>query len=193
MKSVLVTGGATVTFVALLQLTLNEKFISALKKNNFDKLVVQYGTQPTGESLFLSLINKLTDEDYKKSQLGQLYNIKLKDGFLIQGLSFDTDFVKNYTSKVDLVISHGGTGSILDTLRAGKKLVVVVNDTLADNHQLELTEKFAEREVLGYCRKNTVEELIDQVNQAESREFKRLAPSKGRIIQDVILNNIIKS
>ena len=40
-----------------------------------------------------------------------------------------------------LVISHAGAGSILESLEANKKLIVVINENLMDNHQLELGKK----------------------------------------------------
>merc|ERR1712096_56405 len=38
----------------------------------------------------------------------------------------------------DLVISHAGAGSVLEALEARKLLLVVINDSLMDNHQMEL-------------------------------------------------------
>ncbi|RZC11516.1 UDP-N-acetylglucosamine transferase subunit ALG13-like [Glycine soja] len=43
-----------------------------------------------------------------------------------------------------------GSGSIFETLRLGKPLVVVVNQDLMDNHQSELAEELADRKHL-YC------------------------------------------
>ncbi|GMG15312.1 unnamed protein product [Phytophthora fragariaefolia] len=48
----------------------------------------------------------------------------------------------------DLVISHVGAGSIMDGLALKKKLVVVVNTALMDNHQTELAEAMADQK---YC------------------------------------------
>ena len=39
-----------------------------------------------------------------------------------------------------MVVSHAGAGSVFEALRADKSLLVVVNDTLAGNHQEELAE-----------------------------------------------------
>lgn len=47
-----------------------------------------------------------------------------------------------------LVVSHAGAGSIFETLRAGRPLMVVINTALADNHQLELAGAMADR---GHC------------------------------------------
>ena len=44
-----------------------------------------------------------------------------------------------------------GSGSILETLKAKKPLIVVVNEKLMDNHQFELAEAFQKLNNLYYC------------------------------------------
>lgn len=51
----------------------------------------------------------------------------------------------------DVVVSHAGAGSVFEAVRAGKPLVVVVNDTLQGNHQVELAEAMASRGCLKHC------------------------------------------
>ena len=53
------------------------------------------------------------------------------------------DFLQD-VSDADLVISHAGAGTCIEVLQAGKTLAVIVNDSLMDNHQVELAEKLAE-------------------------------------------------
>ena len=48
----------------------------------------------------------------------------------------------------DLIVSHAGSGSILESLSLGKRLVVVVNESLMDNHQAELAN---ELDTQGLC------------------------------------------
>ncbi|EKX37417.1 hypothetical protein GUITHDRAFT_43756, partial [Guillardia theta CCMP2712] len=45
----------------------------------------------------------------------------------------------------DLIVSHAGAGSVMESLRMGKKLVVVANQALMDNHQMELADAMAAR------------------------------------------------
>lgn len=47
----------------------------------------------------------------------------------------------------DVVVTHAGSGSVLEALRAGKKVVAVINEALMHNHQKELAD---ELERLGY-------------------------------------------
>ncbi len=49
--------------------------------------------------------------------------------------------LKEYIEKADLVIIHAGAGTIIEALRCRKRLIVVVNSRLMDNHQLEIAEK----------------------------------------------------
>ena len=57
-----------------------------------------------------------------------------------------------------------GSGSIFETLRLGKPLVVVVNEDLMDNHQVELAEELAERKHLFCARPQTLHKTLASMN-----------------------------
>ncbi|MCD7453283.1 hypothetical protein HAX54_020362 [Datura stramonium] len=68
--------------------------------------------------------------------------------------------IADYLKEASLVISHAGSGSIFETLRLGKPLIVVVNEDLMDNNQSELAEELAERKHLFCARPQTSYETI---------------------------------
>jgi hypothetical protein len=58
---------------------------------------------------------------------------------LLSARYFDfTPSLAQHVAAASLVISHAGSGSIFESLSAGKALVVVPNPLLMDNHQAEL-------------------------------------------------------
>ena len=56
-----------------------------------------------------------------------------------------TKEIESYILKSDLVISHGGTGSILGLISLNKQFIAVANTSLSDNHQEEFLRKLSEK------------------------------------------------
>ncbi|CAL0312174.1 unnamed protein product [Lupinus luteus] len=86
------------------------------------------------------------------------------DGSLgVDYFTFSSTIAENLRS-ASLVISHAGSGSIFETLKVGKPLIVVVNEDLMDNHQSELAEELAERKHLYYASPQTLHQTISDMN-----------------------------
>lgn len=83
---------------------------------------------------------------------------------------FESDLNKYY-SAADLVISHGGPGTVFEILRQGKKLITLPNRDRTDpRHQVEYLEAMArETRALLYCEK--VELLAETLQKAEVHRF----------------------
>ncbi|KAG6874063.1 hypothetical protein C0995_006920 [Termitomyces sp. Mi166 len=128
-----VTVGST-QFDSLVQAILSPSVLSALHRKGFNQLVVQCGNSN------FELASSISDG-------GQL-NVE-KEGIDIELWKFKP-MLKNEYEKADLVISHAGSGTILDVLRLGKPLLTIVNPTLLDNHQQELASALAELGHLQY-------------------------------------------
>lgn len=64
----------------------------------------------------------------------------------------------------DLVITHAGTGSVIQCLTANKRFIAVVNDTKAGNHQREFVEDFGE--LFDFCWIGSPAELADALPHA---------------------------
>lgn len=185
MKTIFVTTGATVTFKELIQLVLEEEFIEAIVKQGYEKLIVQYGSQSSGASLFLNSLERLRCKIISSSATGVLAETSLPAGVRIEGFPFTND-IKEVMSKADLIISHAGTGSILDSLRLQKPLIVVVNSTLMNNHQTEITDELMKNDYLLGCN-TKMDELISNLIRADNFNFRKLPPPNGAIIDQTLL------
>lgn len=171
--SIYVTVGATISFDGIVDTIFNEaedNFFKQLKKLNTTEkstvnLVVQCGN--TYERLYKQHIetrcpNKVTNKfvnnlitildtnEYKNATLKLSEQLELNVIFF--KLSTNINKLLSELSP-DFVITHAGTGSLLDALNIEKvKIITVVNTSLMNNHQLEIAEKFEQYGVVTCCR-----------------------------------------
>ncbi|KAJ5281101.1 family 28 glycosyltransferase [Penicillium angulare] len=141
-KLCFVTVGATASFERLIQEVLNEAFFRTLASNNFTHLTIQYGKDTK------ALVDELLGRDPDDSPD--------RHGIILHTFDFAPD-LSHYMGmtmerppqgmehlpviqkqKLGLIVTHAGTGSILEALRCGVPTIVVPNPDLADNHQEEL-------------------------------------------------------
>ncbi|CAI4061875.1 hypothetical protein SKDZ_07G2080 [Saccharomyces kudriavzevii ZP591] len=152
-KTIFVTCGATIPFPKLVSCVLSKGFCQELIQYGFARLIIQYGKNYGAE--FEHLVQEhggerdsknIPIEEFGCGNTPQRY--ALIDGKLeVIGFDFSTKVQSIIRDLSDLVISHAGTGSILDSLRLNKPLLICVNDSLMDNHQQQIADKFVE---LGY-------------------------------------------
>ncbi|KAJ4768904.1 hypothetical protein LUZ62_079279 [Rhynchospora pubera] len=115
----------------------------------FDKLVAAVDSAPVKQALFRHGFTHL------QFQIGPATYIPSKvsgqEGALhVDYFTFSTT-IAHHLKAASLVITHAGSGSIFETLRLGKPLVVVVNEDLMDNHQAELAEELANKKHLFFA------------------------------------------
>jgi beta-1,4-N-acetylglucosaminyltransferase len=59
-----------------------------------------------------------------------------------------------------MIISHAGAGSILEALSMDKKLLVVINEALMDNHQVELASELSPQYLIASNISNLLSNFI---------------------------------
>lgn len=160
---VLVTTGGTVPFEALIELVLSQESMSTLSQLGFTKMRIQYGR---GNH--------------------HIFTKHHKEGVLsITGFEY-TDDLAGEMSRAHMVISHAGTGSVLDALRIGKHPVVVVNSKLMDNHQIEIAEElFRKRHLLVSGDTDSVG-FIKALKMHQEYLFETLPDPEEGILQRII-------
>lgn len=131
-----------------------------------------------GKRIFDSLLTEAkamqgftTSTTYSALQ-GASLHAETNNGVELQLFQFAPD-LKSHIQSANIVISHAGSGTILDTLRMRPKpptLVVVPNTSLMDNHQVELAEALARD---GFVVMGSEETLAEDVGRASETRCER--------------------
>ncbi|NXW30248.1 ALG13 transferase, partial [Phaetusa simplex] len=89
--------------------------------------------------------------------------------------------------RADLVISHAGAGSCLETLEKGKPLVVVINEKLMNNHQLELAKQLHRDGHVLCCNCSTLVETLQLMDLSALKPFPPGQPEKFALFLDKVV------
>lgn len=139
----LVTTGATATFHKLIQHVTSPAFVAAAAP--LAPLVIQYGNAPDSKAHFSDCISGTIDalDLAIANTTNDKSVLRLKNSDVeLECLGYTAD-IGAYIDRADLVVSHAGTGSIMDALRRKKPLIVVANPDLMDNHQHQVGRALA--------------------------------------------------
>lgn len=168
--TLLVTVGST-RFDALIERIFSEDVANLLTSLHFNRLIVQTGA---------SDYDKRKVESIRKNHQLQIEVYDYKNSLLD-----DID-------RADVVMGHAGAGTCLEVLRKNKRLLLVVNDTLMDNHQNELADQLsADKHVIA---SNIAELLVnlEKICDVETKleEFPPNNSSKFEEIFNEALKNV---
>ncbi|XP_064283246.1 UDP-N-acetylglucosamine transferase subunit ALG13 homolog [Passer domesticus] len=159
MKSVFVTVGTT-SFDELIATARSPPALQALQSRGYQKLVLQVGR-------------------------GSLPQPSSSSAVAVEAFRFKDSLAEELQS-ADLVISHAGAGSCLETLEKGKPLIVVINDKLMDNHQLELAKQLHRDGYVLYCNCSTLVETLQSMDLSALKPFPPGQPEKFASFLDTV-------
>ena len=97
-------------------------------------------------------------------------------------------------NECDILITHGGVGSILTGLRNDKKVIVCprlskYNEHVND-HQIEIVEKFSELGlILPFYENDDLNKILNHVKSFKPKKFKSNTNNIISLIEDFIDNN----
>ncbi|KAG0305238.1 N-acetylglucosaminyldiphosphodolichol N-acetylglucosaminyltransferase catalytic subunit alg13 [Dissophora globulifera] len=146
-NNVFVTVGST-RFDRLIAAISSPPFLAQLLSLGYTHLTVQHGQSPFPTSLS-SLAHDL--------------------GLHLDAYTYKSS-LRDDMERASLIISHAGSGSILEALRLNKNLIVVVNEDLMDNHQQELGSALHEQGHLVCCSVSGLE------NALREKKYESLVP-----------------
>ena len=158
-------------------------------------ILVLLGTQDNSFHRLLDKIQELIDKKVIKEkvvvQAGRTkYESKDMEIFSLM----PQDKLRDLMEKADLIITHGGVGSIVTSLKMGKKVIAVprlssfgehVND-----HQIQIVDSFDKQGFLiGVVELDELEKAIEKSKTFKPNKFISQTENMIKIIEDFIDNN----
>lgn len=158
-------------------------------------ILVLLGTQNNSFHRLLEEVQKNIDNgNIKEEVVAQKGYTKFESKDMTLYNKIPTDEIKKLIDKADLVITHGGVGSIITSITKGKKVIAVprlkkYNEHVND-HQLDIIDSFNE---MGYIIGiHDVSELGDALKKVKDFQPKEYIQNTGniiKIVEDFIDNN----
>ncbi|KAK5987116.1 UDP-N-acetylglucosamine transferase subunit alg13 [Cladobotryum mycophilum] len=136
----LITVGATVGFKELTGEALQPAFWQFLDSRGFTHLHIQCGPDVSWASTKLASLENEIPSGLKVDVFDVRKNLMKEEMVLCKAVDGQR--------ALGLIISHAGTGTILDAWKLGIPLIVVPNTKLLDNHQTEMAKHLAKE---GYA------------------------------------------
>ena len=97
-------------------------------------------------------------------------------------------------NECDLLITHGGVGSIINGLQHNKKVIVVPRlakyDEHMNDHQLQITNNFAKAGyIIPLYENDSLENVLKKINAFKPKKFKSNTDNIVKVIENFIDNN----
>lgn len=139
-------------------------------------VLVTVGTQKQSFDRLFNLIRN--SKELKKEELVvQRGYTKCNNSKRIKAFDFiPLDQMEDYISKADLLISHGGVGTIFSAIKKGKKVIAVprlakygehIND-----HQIEICEALEKEGYILYY-KDEIDDFDELIKKAKTSNFEK--------------------
>ena len=157
-------------------------------------VLVMLGTQNNDFSRLLKEIDNLIDKNVIKGEVVvqagytkyESENMKIFD-------LIPKDKLLSLQQKADLIITHGGVGSIISSIEKGKKVIVVPRkheyQEHVNNHQEEIVTMYNEKGyIIGI---DDVTELEDAIKRAKNFKPKEYKPNNQKMLK--IIENFIEN
>lgn len=158
-------------------------------------IFVTLGTQDKSFERLLKAI----DSEIKKGNIDQKVIVQAghtvyqsKNMQIFDYVSMD-DFT-NYINNCDILITHGGVGSIIDGIKRNKKIIAVPRlakyKEHTNDHQLEIVEEFENNgNIIALYDTADLDKALKKIKAFKPKRFKSNTSNMIKLLNDFIKNN----
>lgn len=158
-------------------------------------ILVLLGTQNNSFHRLLEEIQKnIDDGNIKDEVIVQKGYTKFESKDMILYNQVPIEEMKKLINRADLIITHGGVGSIITSIEQGKKVIAVprlkkYNEHVND-HQLDIIKSFDEMGyIIGIEDVTQLSKALEKVKKFEPKEYVQNTGNIIKIIEEFIDNN----
>ena len=158
-------------------------------------ILVLLGTQNNSFYRLLEEIQKNIDNgNIKEDVVVQKGYTKFESENMTLYTQLPLEEMQKLTEQADLIITHGGVGSIITSIQKGKKVIAVprlkkYNEHVND-HQIDIIKSFSESgHIIGISNVEELEDALNKVKDFEPKPYIRNTGNILEIIENYIDNN----
>ncbi|SDJ24412.1 UDP-N-acetylglucosamine transferase subunit ALG13 [Lachnospiraceae bacterium G41] len=150
-------------------------------------IFVTLGSQKFQFNRLLKAVDKLAEEGETDEIFAQIgYSDYLPKNYKYKSFLNREEFSDNL-NRADIIITHGGTGAIMEAVKKRKKIIAVPRlakyGEHVDNHQLQLINQFKELDLIYVC--NDCDKLDEALETVKTKSFKSYQSNTARIIESI--------
>ena len=155
-------------------------------------ILVTLGTQDKPFIRLVKEIDKLIDKKVIKDKVvAQLGFTNYKSKNIETFNLIESDKLNELTKKADLIITHGGVGSILTGLKMNKKVIAVprllAHKEHTNDHQIQIVNEFYNTGYILKCdNPKDLEKVLKEVKDFKPKKFKSNTSNMVKMIEDFI-------
>ncbi|MBR2712498.1 MAG: beta(1,3)galactosyltransferase EpsH [Bacilli bacterium] len=155
-------------------------------------ILVMLGTQNNSFERLLKELDRLKEKKIiKEDIIVQAGYTKYESKNLDMFDFIDSESLEDYQKKADLIITHGGVGSITNSIKKGKKVIAVPRlkkyEEHVNDHQKDIIESFSNNGyIIGI---QDVKDLEEAYKKSKTFKPKKYIPNNSKILK--IVENFI--
>ena len=154
-------------------------------------IFITVGSQLTFDRLLKAVDKEIEKGNIKDQVIVQGGKTKHKSKYMTIIKYLDLDEFENYIKNADLIISHGGVGSIIDALKYNKTVIATprlkkYKEALND-HQIQIIENFGiEGYIIPLLDLTELNLAIEKVKTFKPKKYKSNTSNMVKLIEDFI-------
>lgn len=158
-------------------------------------ILILLGTQNNSFNRLLEEIQRNIDNgNIKEEVIVQKGYTKFESKDMKMFDELSPDEINKLIEKADIIITHGGVGSIINSITRGKKVIAVprlkkYNEHVND-HQIEIIDSFNENGyIIGIHNVEEIEKALKQIENFKPQKYKQNTGNIIKIIEEFIEKN----